>query len=60
MNVRKELAGCIAKKAHGSGIKEKGGRFRHFLEVWLPLDNTVAVEGSKIQTIHSLERRKQS
>ena len=50
MRVRKEWAGCIAMKAHGSGRKGKGGRIRPFLEVWLPLDNTVA--GSKIQTVH--------
>ena len=43
MKVRKEWAGCIAMKAHGSGRKEKGGRIRPFLEVWLPLDNTGAV-----------------
>ena len=57
MKVRKEWAGCIAMKAHGSGRKGKGGRIRPFLELWLPLDNTVS--GSKMQTVHCLERRKQ-
>ena len=59
MKVRREWAGCIAMKAHGIGRKGKRGRIRHFLEVLLPLDNTVTVEGSKMQTVHSLERRKQ-
>ena len=49
--VMMKWAGCIAMKAHGSG--GKCGK-----EVWFPLDNAVAVEDSKVQTVHSLERRK--
>ena len=32
-------------KANGSGRKRRSGRIKHFLDVWLPLNNTVAVVG---------------